>query len=357
MAEEKQTISPALSGAPHIRSDQSVAFIMWVVVLALAPAAAYSVFLFGTHALLVMLCSVGAAVAAEAAYRYALRKNFASLDGSAAITGLLLAMCMPPQAPVWLAVTGSVFAVIVAKQVFGGLGFNIFNPALAGRVFLLGVWPVYMTASWHSFGDGNVLADGVMNAAGLSGEAFDAITMATPLAALKEMPGVFTGMNVPLDGLYATLFSNDMLLSQFLGNTGGCIGETSAVLLLAGGLFLLYKRIITWHIPFAFIATVAAFMGIYFAAGAFPYVGRAVLYHLLSGGLFLGAIFMATDTVTSPITAKGKVLMGIGCGVITCVIRLWSGFPEGVSFSILAMNALVPLIDRYTRPRVFGTSK
>ncbi len=364
--EEKNKETPVpqlvLSNAPHIRDTQSVRFIMWLVVIALMPAAVYSVFLFKLSALKLIAAAVLSSVAAEAAYQFIMRKDITAADGSAVLTGLLLAMNVPPQAPVWMVCIGSVFAIVIAKQLFGGLGFNIFNPALAGRAFLMASWPVYMTTGWHHFSPANILSGSIANTGGLPQGAFDAITSATPLAVLKEAPKMLSDYNLSPDALYHTILSRGMLKSLAIGNIGGCIGETSALLLLAGALLLLYRRIITWHIPFSYIGTVAIIMLAYYSFKYVPggenvpyFQYRMTLYHLLSGGLVLGAFFMATDMVTSPVTKKGMILFGIGCGVITSVIRLWGGYPEGVSYSILLMNATVPLIDRYVRPRVFGT--
>jgi len=356
MPEEKKPAPElVLSSAPHIRTEQSLPAIMWMVVIALLPAAAYSVYLFGLHALILMLASIIAAVGADALMQILLRRPRSFTDGSAVITGLLLAMNVPPQAPVWMAVIGSFFAIIIAKQLFGGIGFNIFNPALAGRAFLMTSWPVYMTTKWHHFSPANVLSSGIANALGIPNAAYDVITGATPLGALKEAPKLLGDMGVPIESLYKLLFSNEMLASLFIGNVGGCIGETSALLLLVGALFLLYKRIITWHIPFSYLGTVAGIMLLYYTLTGFPFPFRGAIFHLLSGGLMLGAFFMATDMVTSPVTKKGMIIFGAGCGLVTCVIRIWGGYPEGVSYSILLMNAAVPLIDRFTKPRVFGT--
>lgn len=346
-----------LSNAPHIRAGQSVRTIMWMVAGALVPAAVFSVYTFGINALMVITVGVASAVISEAIYLRLLRKPVTVSDGSAVITGLLLAMNVPPDVPLWVTGIGSAFSIIIAKQLFGGLGYNIFNPALAGRAFLMASWPVYMTTRWHHFSPLNVLSGNAANIAGLPNTAYDTITQATPLGALKEIPKILADLNITPEQFYTTLFSKDIMKSLFIGNTGGCVGETSAALLLLGGLFLLYKRIISWHIPVSYIGTVAIITAVYYALTGSPYVTRAVLFHLLSGGLMLGAFFMATDMVTSPVTHGGMIIMGIGCGIITCVIRLFGGYPEGVSYSILLMNATVPLIDRFTKPRVFGTGK
>lgn len=343
-----------MSGAPHVRSGESIPAVMWSVVIALAPASAFAVYLFGMPALMLMGASVVSAVIAEALIELALRRRVTAFDGSAAITGLLLAMNVPPGAPLWMVSIGSVFAIIIVKHLFGGLGFNIFNPALAARAFLLASWPVYMTTTWHRFGEHNVLMAGANNSAGFPPAVFDTLTAATPLTLMKEGPRILADNNVALSKLYDMVLAPSMLKSLFCGTVGGCVGETSALLLLAGALFLLIRKIITWHIPVSFIGTVAAAAAAYSWLTGFNAPHLMALFHVLSGGLILGAFFMATDMVTSPVSKKGMIVFGIGCGLLTFVIRQWGGYPEGVSYAILIMNAFVPLIDRYTKPRVFG---
>lgn len=342
-----------LSSAPHLKTKDSVTSIMWMVVLALMPASVYSVYIFGLNALILLVASVAASIAAEASYQFLMKKPLTVKDGSAVITGLLVAMNVPPLAPVWLVVIGSFFAVIIVKQLFGGLGFNIFNPALGARAFLMASWPVHMTTNWYKFGGVSVLSGNVNGLEGLSPQIVDIVSQATPLTLIKEAPRLLGQPTVCGTGLEDVLFSTDMLKSLFIGNVGGCIGETSAFLLLLGALFLLYKKIITWHIPVSFIGTVGLLAFLYYAIiGCAPEI--MALRHIVSGGLFLGAFFMATDMVTSPVSGKGMLIFGAGCGLITFVIRIWGGYPEGVSYSIILMNAVVPLIDRFTKPRVFG---
>jgi len=244
-------------------------------------------------------------------------------DGSAVLTGLLLAYNLPPQVPLWMPVAGSIFAIAIGKQVFGGLGHNIFNPALAGRAFLMVSWPVYMTTwqnpRWQT----------------------DAVTTATPLALLKHNH---------MDLLQGTTY-----MDLFLGNRGGCIGEVCTVALLLGAAYLLIKKYISWHIPLTYIVSVAFLSWIFNGFNGF-FTGD-VLFFVMSGGLILGAFFMATDYVTSPLSARGKIIFGIGCGMLTFLIRRYSGYPEGVSYSILIMNAATPIIDRYTFPKWFGYVK
>jgi len=352
--EKNSTDQLILSNSPHIKAGQSLNKIMWLVVISLIPASFYSIYIYGFNALLLILSSIGGAIIAEALFQLFMKIPITIKDGSAVITGLLIAMNVPPESPIWMVVIGSFFAIIIVKQLFGGLGFNIFNPALAARAFMLASWPVHMTTDWHKFSSTNILAKKISNLSNISPEIFDTVTMATPLGALKEIPNIFIDLNISLTPLYNLLFSMEMFESLFIGNIGGCIGETSALLLLIGGFFLLYKKIITWQIPVFYIGTFAILMLLYYIFSGFPFFYRATLFHILSGGLILGAFFMATDMVTTPITSKGMIIFGVGCGIIAFVIRIWGGYPEGVSYSILLMNATVPLIDKYTKPRVFG---
>ena len=302
-----------VSVSPHIYSGESSERIMWLVSLSLLPAAVAGVIIFGLSSLWVILTAVICAILTEAIIQKLRKVDLTIFDGSAALTGLLLAVCLPPTVPLWLVAVGSFVAIAIGKQAFGGLGQNIFNPALIGRAFLLVAWPTYMT-TWR-----------------LPGQGVDALTGATPLA---------------------SDFAGFTLRDLLLGNHGGCIGEVHIIALLAGALFLLVLGYISWHIPFSFIATVGIFTWIFGGEGFFN--GQWLL-HILSGGLILGAFFMATDYVTSPLTNKGKLIFGFGCGLFTAIIRLWGGYPEGVCYAILLMNAATPLIDRYTKPRRFGT--
>jgi electron transport complex protein RnfD len=354
MAETKETGTLHISNAPHISTGQSVPLIMWTVVAALMPAAIYSVYIFGLNSLVLLLSGVIAAVAAEAVFQLGMKGPLSVSDGSAVITGLLVAMNVPPAAPWWIVAIGSFFAIIIVKQLFGGLGFNVFNPALAARAFMLASWPVHMTTGWHEFSSGVRISSGFSNSANLPPEVFDALSGATHLTALKEAPKLVAEYNVSMAQINEFLTSQGVLKSLFLGNVGGCIGETSVLFLLLGGLFLLIRRIITWHIPVTYMGTVALLALVYYALTGNPNPHMAMIYHILSGGLVLGAFFMATDMTTSPVTPKGMIIFAAGCGIITFVIRIWGGYPEGVSYSILLMNAVVPLIDRYTRPKIFG---
>jgi len=306
-----------VSVSPHLHKDESVSRIMWMVVISLIPAGAAGVFIFGLSALWVIILGVISAVATEAILQAFTKRKISVLDGSAVITGLLIAYNLPPKVPFWLPIIGSIFAIAIGKQIFGGLGQNIFNPALVGRVFLMASWPKYMTTFTKALN-------------------YDAITSATPLAALKENK----------------LIENISYLDLFLGKRGGCIGEVCILALLLGVIFLFARGYISWHIPVSYIATVGLFVYIF---GAKTFFSGDWLFHILSGGLILGAFFMATDYVTSPLTRKGQIVFGIGCGLFTAIIRLWGGYPEGVSYAILMMNAATPIIDRYTKTRVYGT--
>ncbi len=310
MLEEKLVVS----SSPHQRTTMCVDKIMLYVILALVPAVFAAVYFFGIYAIAIMATAVIAAVATEAfIVRFMLKREQTVQDGSAALTGLLLAMCLPPTIPLWTTALGAAFAVGVGKMAFGGIGCNIFNPAHVGRAFLLAAYPAYMTSwIWPK-----------------TATAVDALTSATPLALLKQ------DVVTPYWDL-------------FIGNVGGSLGETSAVALLAGGLFLVYLKIIDWRIPATYLGTVIILSFV---------LGQDPIFHLLAGGLMIGAFFMATDYVTSPITTKGRIIFGVGCGLLTVLIRLFGGYPEGVCYSILLMNACVPLIDRYTVPRVYGEVK
>jgi len=317
-----------LSSSPHIHAGQDTAQIMRQVIYALLPACLVAVYLFGLPALVTLLLCTAACVACEAACQKLLKQPLAVADGSAALTGILLALNLPPSVPWWIALIGAFVAIVIAKQVYGGLGYNPFNPALVARVVLLISFPVQMT-SW--------------TAPAPLGSGLDAVTSATPLGAAKEA--------VMLHGRLPEGFQQ--FGSFALGNMAGCLGEVSALALLAGGLYLLARKIITWHIPVSYLATVVVLGGIFWVIDPSRYPDP--LFHLLTGGLILGAFFMATDMVTTPVSNRGMLVYGIGCGLITVLIRLFGGYPEGVSFAILLMNAATPLIDRTSRPRKFGS--
>lgn len=330
-----------VSASPHIRDRDTVSRIMWGVSAALVPAGVIGAYLFGLRTVLLMFISVAAAVVTEGIIQKLRRQEITLNDGSAVLTGLLLAYNLPPGVPYWLPAVGAFVAIAIGKQAFGGLGHNIFNPALIGRVFLLFAWPVEMT-TWQRPLRLFFESHGI-----------DTVSRATPLAAIQEAVGTsrITAGIMPDSSLALANFGFSYR-DLFLGNCGGCIGEVSALALLAGALYLLYRRYITLHIPLSYLVTAALLIWIF--GGKTPFTGDWV-FHVLAGGFILGAFFMATDMVTTPITGKGMLIFGVGCGAITFIIRKFSGSPEGVSFSILLMNAAVPLIDHFTRPRKFGT--
>lgn len=321
-----------ISGAPHIHSPESVKKIMWNVVIALIPTLLVSVFFFGFAALSLVGVSVAACLFFEwAITKYLLKKPSTVGDGSAMITGLLLAFNLPPELPFWMVILGAFVAIGIAKMAFGGLGNNPFNPALVGRAFLLISFPVDMT-TW------------TYPKPLLGNFAIDATSGATPLSYIKEMLGNGMSMKEILANL------NDVDL--FLGMSAGSLGEVSEFAILIGGLYMLYKRIITWHIPVAFIGSAFLFTGILWMIDPTQFIPPTT--QLITGGLLLGAVFMATDMVTSPMTWKGMLIFGVGCGVITILIRNFGAYPEGVSFAILIMNAFVPLLNKLFPPKRFG---
>lgn len=303
-----------VSGTPHVRSKESIQSIMRDVIIALVPATAAGIYYFGLRALILIVAAIISAVFFEWLYEKITRKPVTINDLSAVVTGLLLAMNLPASAPVWVAIVGSAFAIIFAKQLFGGLGQNFINPALAGRAFLLASYPTEMT-TW-------VVPNGL---------AADAATYATPLAQLK---------NGTLDASLGQLV---------LGQVGGTIGETCAIALIIGGLYLLWKHVISWKIPVIYIATVFILFAVIGRHGM-----RMPVQEIFAGGVMLGGIFMATDYASSPVTPKGQVIFAVGAGLLTYLIRTFGGYPEGVSYSILIMNCCVPLIERFTEPTIFG---
>ena len=313
MPDKKLTVS----ASPHVRSAQTVSGIMLNVIIALIPALAASVWLFGLRVLLVCAVTVSVSVLSEYIARKVMKRHNTIGDLSAVVTGLILAFNLPVSIPLWMAAIGSVIAIVVAKQFFGGIGQNFVNPAIAGRIILMVSFPTAMTTWTAPFAYKSTQGT---------------ITTATPLAAEEsELPS---------------------LLKMFLGMRGGSLGETCAAALIIGGLYLIIRKIISPSIPLSFIGTVAVIMLIA-GKGDLSFVA----YQLLSGGLMLGAFFMATDYATSPINFKGKIIFGIGCGIITSMIRLFGSLPEGVSFAIILMNILVPHIENLTTPKPFGTAK
>ncbi len=321
-----------VSSSPHIRSKDSVNSIMRDVVIALTPATAYGIYKFGMNAFMVVAIAIIAAMVTEAAIQKMRGVPVTVADWSAALTGLLLAMNVPASAPWWIPVIGSVFAIAIVKQAFGGLGHNFMNPALAARAMLMASWPVRMTA-WTK--------------PGLPAVGADAVSTATPLAMLKDSYAFDVTAAVS-----SSSYQAPGLFDVMMGNVAGCIGEVSGILLILGGLYLIYRKVITWRIPTIYIGTVAVLT---FILGGFN--PSLVLYHMFAGGLMLGAFFMATDYASSPINPRGQMIFAFGCGLLTTVIRFYGGYPEGVSYSILLMNVAAPLIEKYSSPRVFGGAK
>ena len=314
------------SSNPHIRNNEDTRSIMLDVIIALVPALAWSIYRFGFRALVAALVSVASALCWEWLYRKALKKPQMLGDLSAAVTGLLLAMVCPVTLPYWMLVVGNFFAIVIVKQLYGGLGKNFMNPALAGRAALVACYSTQMT-SWIAAGEKAPLS--------LSG--VDVVTAATPMAMMGE----------DFAGLTAQYSIGDM----FIGWIGGSAGEISSMMLLIGGLYLIFRKVISWHIPVAYIGTVAL-LALIFPHGNDPV--QYMLYSVFGGGLMLGAFFMATDYVTSPVTKKGQLIFGVGCGLLTVFIRKFGSFPEGVCYSILLMNCTVWIIDKHLKPVRFG---
>lgn len=303
-----------MSSSPHVHTSSTTAKIMSDVIIALMPAVIAGVYFFGFYAALVLLTSVLSAVIAEWIFDKAAKRKNTTGDLSAAVTGVLIGLNMPPKVPLWMAAIGSVFAIVIVKQLFGGLGKNFVNPALCARCFMLIAWTGEMTTFYEPL--------------------TDAVSSATPLAVMKDGAG-----------------SLPPLFDCFMGLKAGSIGEVSAIALIIGFVYLLARRVISIKIPAAYILSFGA-LTFFFGKNAMD--GQYLLYQLLTGGLLLGAFFMATDYTTTPTTAKGMIIFGIGCGVLTFLIRNFGGYPEGVSFSILLMNLASPLIERFTVPKSFG---
>lgn len=318
-----------VTASPHIRSLDSTPRIMWHVVASLVPVVMCAAWFFGVSALLQITTAVAVSVLTERATG----KGGAIADGSATITGLLLGLSLPAGLPLWMTALGAAFAIVFGKQVWGGLGQNVFNPALVGRAFLQGAFPVAIT-TWPSPGLGFFTLQGDLFALPLTRPLTNAVTSATPLGLLK-----FEGKGTPLTDLV-------------IGSTGGSLGETAALVILAGGIYLAWRGYLNWRIPVSILATVMVLSAfLHFIDASKP----DAPFMIFSGGLMLGAVYMATDMVTSPITNRGKWVFGVGIGIIVVVIRVWGGLPEGVMYAILFMNALTPFLNRATQPRVFGT--
>ncbi|EAX48124.1 electron transport complex, RnfABCDGE type, D subunit [Thermosinus carboxydivorans Nor1] len=324
-----ETGTLTVSASPHIRCDESIAKIMWTVNAALAPAALFSVYHFGLPALTTMVICIVAAVGTEYLIQKWQGKEVTVSDGSAFLTGLLLAMNVPATLPWYMPLLGSIVAIAIAKHTMGGLGYNIFNPALIGRAFMLASWPVAMT-TWPAMPS-----------------KVDGVTSATPLGILK-LQGYEKLVQVFGD-------RPELYKALFLGLRSGSMGETSALLILLGGLYLIYRGYINWQVPAAMIGTVAVLTWA-FGGSSGLFTGDP-LVHMISGGLMLGAFFMATDMVTIPITLKGQIVFAVGAGVLTVLIRLLGGYPEGVCYAILLMNSVTPLIDRLIKPVKYGARR
>ncbi len=316
-----------VSGSPHVHSGESVQKIMLSVIIALMPALAVSIFYFGLPVIVLTLVSVGSCVLFEyLIQRFIMKVPTTISDCSAVVTGLLLAFNVPANLPVWMLVVGALVAIGVAKMPFGGLGHNLFNPAIVARVFMLISFPAAMT-TWPT-------PTPLWNF-----HFADMVTGPTPLGILKE-------------GSVVNMGEMPGYLDLLVGQMGGSFGEISAIALLLGAIYLLWKRVITWHIPVAFILTVFIFSGIFYLIDPTQYANP--FFHILTGGLLLGALFMATDMVTSPTSPTAMLVFGAGCGLITIIIRLFGAYPEGVSFSILLMNATVPLLNRWFKPKTYA---
>lgn len=316
--------------SPHVQGKESVKRIMLDVIIALIPAVVLSYLFFGLSSIVVIAVAVAAAVGFEYLMEtYLIKSGNSVKDLSAVITGILLGLNLPSGIPIWLVVLGAFIAIVIAKLSFGGLGQNLFNPALVGRVFLLISYPVQMT-TW---------SDNLMGVDGVSG--------ATPLALLKQ--SISDGMSMTE---ISKIIPSDMDL--LMGNVSGSMGEVSAIALLLGAAYMLFRKVITWHIPVSILGTIAIVQAVLFYATPDSMVFGSPIYHLFAGGVFLGALFMATDMATSPMSNKGQLIYGVGIGVITVAIRNWGAYPEGISFAILIMNAFTPLINTYVKPKRFG---
>jgi len=354
-----------VSPAPHLHDKTTISMVMWNVVLALTPALLFATYFWGFKAFMLTMIGALSAVITEAAIQKFRKVPIAVADGSAFLTGMLLSFNIHANSPWWLPVAGSVFAIAVGKQVFGGLGNNPVNPALLGRAFLLASWPTLMTGGWIPAKSGFI--SGINpSLEQFAPKAYALITSATPLGVAKALrdssfvnslcaapeESITTAINI-----FHSLGSFDTLKALFWGNVGGCIGEVSAFALLLGAAYLLYRNIIEWRIPLFYMGTVFVLSFFFGGIKGAQYSLLLPFFHIFSGGLMLGAFFMATDYTTSPLTKNGRIIFAIGCGLLTIVIRLVGGYPEGVSYSILFMNVMTPLIDRLTMPKSFGEVK
>ena len=341
--------APLISG-PYTHARSSISRTMGLVMLALLPATLFSLYLFGWPAIFLFITTLTAAIAAEAiSLRISGRPSRPFLlDGSALLTGWLLAMTLPPWAPWWIGVVGALLAIIVGKQIFGGIGQNLFNPAMVARVALLISFPLEMTLFNPPVPLFSAQAPGFLEGLGITfgnSDHLDAISSASALGHYKTE--LSRGLSIT-----DVTSGTDTLWQLATGTAAGSMGETSALLLLLGGIFLLYKRVITWHIPLAMLGTLALCAGVFHLIDPDTYVDP--LTHLMSGAAILGAFFIATDLVTSPTSIRGQLIFGAGCGLLVYIIRTFAGYPEGVAFAVLLMNACTPLIDHYFKPRIYG---
>lgn len=370
-----QTRRFELAMSPHVGASQTTRKIMFDVVIALLPALAAATWFFGPRALLIVFLSAGTAVLSEyLCLKFMKRPVSFALDGSAIVTGMLLAYNLPSGVPLWLPVIGTAFAIVVGKQAFGGLGHNIVNPALLGRAFLMASFPILMTAGWTAPEAWNN-ENSPWETSGIAVEEMsaipeaDAISGATPLNVLKQTFDLdASAANAHLEGntaeavrleeraacIRSALSSNSTYTNLLLGRSGGCLGETSVILLLVGAIYLIMRGVLELRLPISYLGTVALFAWVFGGSGWF---NGDPLFHVLAGGVILGGIFMVSDMVTTPVTPRGRIIFGIGAGLITMVIRRWGGYPEGCSYSILLMNLVTPLIDKLTLPKVFGEVK
>ena len=362
--------------SPHVGATQTTRKIMFDVVIALLPALAAATWFFGPRALLIVFLSAATAVVAEfLCLKFMKRPVSFALDGSAIVTGMLLAYNLPSGVPIWLPVIGTAFAIVVGKQAFGGLGHNIVNPALLGRAFLMASFPILMTAGWAAPEAWNSSEDISWGTSGIAMEEMstipmaDAISGATPLNVLKQTfdldisaayarnagnTAEAESLEERADGIRDALSCNSTYMNLLIGRSGGCLGETSVILLLVGAIYLVMRGVLELRPPVSYLGTVAVLAWVFGGSGWF---NGDPLFHVLAGGVILGGIFMVSDMVTTPVTPKGRIIFGIGAGLLTMVIRRWGGYPEGCSYSILLMNLVTPLIDKLTLPRVFGEVK
>jgi len=370
-----QTRRFELAMSPHVSSKQTTRKIMFDVVIALLPALAAAAWFFGPRALLIVFISAATAVVSEyLCLKFMKRPVSFALDGSAIVTGMLLAYNLPSGVPLWLPVLGTVFAIVVGKQAFGGLGHNIVNPALLGRAFLMASFPILMTAGWIApeswrSDDNPWDTNGIVLEEMSSIPDADAISGATPLNVLKQTFDLDSSAENALQegntseaeyfggkaaSIRSALSCNTTYTNLLIGRRGGCLGETSIILLLVGAVYLVMRGVLELRLPISYLGTVALFAWVFGGSGWF---NGDPLFHVLAGGVVLGGVFMVSDMVTTPVTPKGRIIFGIGAGLLTMVIRRWGGYPEGCSYSILLMNLVTPLIDRHTLPKEFGEVK